>query len=193
MGCLPTEVHRHEGWWCKHSAACLEEASLWGRRTIRALRCCWSWTDCDLANLAGKWSQGTQCQRQEREDQQREVQNLHFWHSPSLVTTLNGHRGCTDARVQLRSRIAPHLFEFPLSWTGPGWKGISTLLLLQPWKEGSGDNACAKAETWTAAVITGRCRESSPFPAQPHLLLQTMVAQKPCYCKIPGIGGREQR
>lgn len=57
-------------------------------------------------------------------------------HSASLVTTLNGCRDCTDTWVLLRSRSTPQLCEFPLSWTGPGWKSISTLLLLQPWKEG---------------------------------------------------------
>ena len=190
------EVHRHEGWWWKRSTACLEEANLRGRWAIRVSRCCWSRADCDLANSAGKWSWGTQHWRREREDQQREVQELHFWQSPSLVTTLNGCRSCTDMQVRLRRRITLHLSKFSLSWTGPGWKSISTLLLLQPWKEESGDNACEKepkVETWADAVITGRGRESSPFSAQPHLRLQTMAVQKPCYCKISGIGGRAQK
>lgn len=75
-----------------------------GERATRTLWCCWSWADHDLNTSAGKWSWGTHCGRQEREDQQREVQNLHFWHSPSLVATPNDCRSCTDMWVLLRSR-----------------------------------------------------------------------------------------
>lgn len=80
----------------------------------------------------------------ERVNQWREVQNLHFWHSPCPVTPLNECRGCTDTQVPLRNRITSHLSEFPLSWTGLGWKVISTLLLLRSWEGGSRDNACEK-------------------------------------------------
>lgn len=192
MGCLPTKVHRQ--WRLLVQTLSSIILKKWGKRAIRALRCCWSWADYDLATWAGKWSWGTQCGRQERENQQREVQNLHFWQSPSLVATSNGR--CTDTWCCWEEELHPHLSEFPLSWTRSWWKSIFTLLLLQAWKKGNGDNTCERApkeETSRAAPVKGRGRKSSPCPDQSRLLLQTMVVQKPCYYRIPGIGGRALR
>lgn len=115
---------------------------------------------------------------------------------PFLVAMSNGRRSCTDTWCCWEAELHPHLSEFPLSWTRSWWKSIFTLLLLQAWKKGNGDNTCERApkeETSRAAPVKGRGRKSSPCPDQSRLLLQTMVVQKPCYYRIPGRGGRALR
>lgn len=139
--------------------------SLQGRRAVRALRCCWSWTDCDVANSAGKCPEGLSIEGRSGKTSVVKFKTsfLTTYQPGSCSESLSGlhrHAGTADKHNS-------HFSEFPLSQIGVRSKSISHFPAPEALK-GSGGSAyekVPKAQTSTAAVITGRSRESSPFPA----------------------------
>lgn len=114
---------------------------------------------------------------------------LWTWWLLLMVAGAAQKRGCC-----WEAELHPHLSEFPLSWKRLWWKSIFTLLFLQAWKKWNRDNTSeGTPKEETSKDATGRGRKSSPCPAQSCFLLQTIVVQKPFYCRILGIGGMTLR